>query len=263
MPTLRRDSKAASQIFQQVLKQAAEQLSLDARVATSFENSTIRGDERASALRRFLADHLPGTLAVGTGEAIDYADARTGQLDLCIYDRSTASPIQASGENVLIPAEALYAVVEVKSVLSQSELTKCVAASAKVRSLRPFKQGFSSVRSTREASANYHRCPYIVFAYTTDLGGKDWPEKEFGRVKIAALEAKGDIDLLDQIIVLDRGLINPRDAVAIEKAESTNIFLEFYIHLMNFLMREKNRRPPIDWLAYTRIPPKKAWLRLV
>jgi hypothetical protein len=71
-----------------------------------------------------------------------------------------------------------------------------------------------------------------------------------------------DTSLLDQIVVLDRGLIKPQTAVAIEKAESINFFLEFYIHLMNFLMREKSRRPPIDWLAYTRIPPKQARLKL-
>ena len=29
--------------------------------------------------------------------------------------------------------------------------------------------------------------------------------------------------------------------------------LDFYIHLVNFLMREKRRRPPIDLLAYASV----------
>jgi len=43
---------------------------------------------------------------------------------------------------VLIPAEALYAVVEVKSVLTQDELNSCVEAAKKVRSHGHSRQGF-------------------------------------------------------------------------------------------------------------------------
>jgi len=141
---VKRYTRNPSVIFQNVLKQAEEQLALAARQAANFEHKGIRGDERANALREFFVNHLPSTFATRKGEAIDYSDTRTGQIDFCIYDAATASPIQASSENALIPAEALYAVVEVKSVLTRDELEMCVAAAKKVRQLRPFKQRFGA-----------------------------------------------------------------------------------------------------------------------
>jgi hypothetical protein len=139
---MKRFTKNPGIIFQIVLKQAEAQLALDSEKAGNFDRKGIRGDERSYALRQFLVDHLPNVFTVAKGEAIDFQDNRTGQIDFCIYDTATASPIQASRENALIPAEALYAVVEVKSILTQDELNNCAEAAKKVRSLKPFKPIF-------------------------------------------------------------------------------------------------------------------------
>ncbi len=90
---------------------------LDAARAENFEHRGLKGNERSAALGEFLNRHLPAVFVVGKGEAIDFRDRRTGELDLFVYDRSTAASIQSSNESTLIPAEAIYAVVEVKSVL--------------------------------------------------------------------------------------------------------------------------------------------------
>lgn len=246
---MKRATKRSSLIFQQVLKQAEEQLFLAARAAANFQHRGIRGDERAAVLRQFLAGHLPNIFATGKGEAIDYRDARTGEIDLCVYDGATAAPIQASAGNALIPAEALYAVIEVKSVLTQAELDKCALAAKKVRGLRPFKQRFGPSPTEGEVS-NHHRCIYIVFAYTSDLSEADWGRKEFARIKKATASVGGTMDLLDRVLVLDRGMIQPQVGVARGRDEEKGIFLEFYLHLVNFLMRERRRRPVIDWMAY-------------
>jgi hypothetical protein len=256
---LRRSTKNPSQVFRKVLKEAEEELFLAARSAANFQHRGIRGNERAGALAQFLSRHLPNTFAVGKGEAIDYRDARTGELDLFVYDTATASPIQTSGDNALVPAEALYAVIEVKSVLSQTELNKSAVAAAKVRALKPFKHKFCPSPTKGEASDENYRCLYIVFAYTTDLSEKEWPQKEFDRMKNAVSSAGGDTSLIDRIVVLDRGMIRPQVAAAKVRDELGGIFLEFYIHLVNFLMRERRRRPSIDWAAYA---SSGRWLRL-
>src|SRR5436190_17363386 len=113
-----RGAKNPSEVFSKVLAKAKEQLLLDARHAEDFQHKGIRGDERAAGLAKFLNEHLPERFSVTKGEVIDYRDERTGQLDLIIYDSHTSAPVTKGEENLLIPAEALYAVIEVKTTLN-------------------------------------------------------------------------------------------------------------------------------------------------
>lgn len=247
---MKRSTKNPSRIFQQVLRDAEEHLELAARSAGNFHHRGIRGDERAEALGQFLSRHLPQNFSIGKGEAIDFLDSRTGQLDLVIYDSSSASPLLSQGENLLLPAEALYAVIEVKSILTQAELNKCAEAASKLRRLKPFKKSFSPTPIQGEAPIDCYRCPYIVFAFKTDLSESNWAQKEFDRVKTAVASINGERDFLDRVVVLERGMLRPQVGAAKIKIEENGIFLDFYVHLMNFLIREKRRRPPIDMQAY-------------
>ena len=167
-----------------------------------------------------------------------------------IYDNATAAPLLTAGENLLLPAEALYAVIEVKSVLTQNELDTCALAASKVRSLKPFKHKFSPSPTKGEAPIDCYRCPYIIFAFTSNLSDDNWAQKEFDRVRKSLSVVQGDQSLFDRVIVLDKGLLRPQISAARIRDEENGIFLDFYIHLMNFLMKEKRRRPPVDMQAY-------------
>lgn len=247
----RRATKIPRNVFANVLKQAEQKLLIEAAAAENFDHKGLKGGERAVALVDFLEKHLPGVFGVGSGEAIDYRDNRTGELDIFVYDKSTAAPIQASNESLLVPAEALYVVIEVKSVLTQDELDKCLLAAKRVRSLRPFKERFVASPLKGQRLNEHHRCPYFIFSYRSSLGRDDWAQKEFDRVKLAASRASCELDNIDQIFVLDRGILRPQVGAASQGENSASIFLDFYVHLMNFLTRERSRRPVIDWTAYT------------
>ncbi len=242
----------ASEIFRGVLQDAATQLALTSQGAEKFVNRGIRGDERAAALSDFFKRHLPSDFDVRKGEAIDFSDTRTGQLDLVIYDHASSAPILAGSENVLLPCEALYVVVEVKSVLSQDELNMAYAAAARVRALRPFKKHFVGRRTDGAyADDNAFRCMYVVFAYQSNLGQTDWLAKEFSRAKAAATAASTTMDVVDRIVVLDRGIIHPSRSIGKESADDhEDVFLTFYLNVVNFVAREHRRRPPVDWQVY-------------
>lgn len=256
---MKRATPNPSFVFRNVLEQAEDQLELDSQAARNFGHRGIRGDERAATLRAFLDEHLPGVFKSGKGEAMDYLDTRSGQLDLFVYDAVTASPIQVSGENILLPAESLYAVIEVKSILSKPEVHRSLDAAKKIRLLRPFKKKFSAPPQHGAAPPNTYRCPYFLFAYTSDLSATDWAQKEYDRLKAESSRQGCPMDLIDRILVLDRGLIRPQEAVARIREQTQGIFLDFYIHLMNFLARERKRRPAIDWTAYS---AKGKWIKL-
>jgi hypothetical protein len=249
---VKRTTKKPSVVFRKVLDQAEQRLALDADAAANFEHGGLRGNERAAALADFLRLHLPGVFSVGKGEAVDFRDHRSGELDLFIYDSASAAPIQTGSESVLIPAEALYAVIEVKSVLSRAELDTCMKAAMKIRALRPFKKSFVAASTEGRVQSGRSRCPYLIFAYRSNLSADDWAGKEYQRINEAALAASCDADVLDRVVVLDRGMIRPQVSSALLREDAPGLFLEFYMHLINFLTRERKRRGLIDWSAYTR-----------
>ena len=255
----KRNSRVTSSVFQNVLKQAGDRLLLDAGAAENLEHKGLRGNERAAALREFLASHLPAVFEVGNGEAIDFRDERSGELDLFVYDRATAAALQTSRESALVPAEALYAVIEVKTTLSQGELDTSARAAGRVRRLKPFKQAFVAAQTEGRAATGRARCPYLVFSYKTNLSAEGWAQKELDRIKSAAASAPVALDAIDRVIVLERGIILPQPRTAILKDDSDGLFLEFYLHLANFLTRERRRRAVIDWTAYT---GKRTWTSL-
>lgn len=258
-----RGTRYPSDVFRGVLKEAAEKLALSSQTATSFGHRGIRGDERAGSLGEFLRSHLPGDFDVQKGEAIDFTDSRTGQLDLIVFDKAGSAPVYVGEENLLLPCESLYVVIEVKSVLTQDELTKAYKSAATLRHLRPFKSRFVASRGEgAPADDNAYRCMYIVFAFDTNLGPDEWLSKEFARTGLAASSAEAELGAVDRVIVLNRGMINPgnsRGKVAV--AEDESIFLDFYLHVVNFVNRERTRRPPVDWQVYsTRRNP--GWAKL-
>jgi hypothetical protein len=172
-----------------------------------------------------------------------------------IYNKQACAPITVLGRNILIPCEALYVVIEVKTTLTKEELRKSCIAAAKVRGLRPFKKRFSPAQSGKgPGNRNFFRCMYVVFAYTTDLSSDDWLTKEFSRIREVASQSKIPIDCIDRVVVLKHGMINPGNRVgkAVDDSQDDEgIFLEFYLNIVNFLYRECRRRPPVDWQVYS------------
>jgi hypothetical protein len=259
-----RGSREPSVVFQAVLEEAKAELLLGAKKAAIFEHRGIRGDERAASLAKFFRERLPEKFGIGKGEAFDYKDQRTGQLDVIIYDRSSCVPLSAQKENLLLPSEALYAVIEVKSVVTQEELTKSYKAAAKVRALCPFKLPFVAPRQDgSSASDGRVRCMYVIFGYRSDLSNnEDWLEHENERLGCAASEANAPLDCVDRLIVLDRGMLRP-SALAGKwvTRDDTSLFVDSYLHVVNFLNRESGRRKPIDWQLYGPRTSKR-WTKL-
>ena len=85
----KRSTRTPSTVFQNVLSQAGQRLLIDASAAENLEHKGLRGAERAASLREFLSSHLPAVFEVGNGEAIDFRDNRTGELDLFMMDATS------------------------------------------------------------------------------------------------------------------------------------------------------------------------------
>jgi hypothetical protein len=94
-----------------------------------------RGDQREKALKAFLEKYLPKKFSLGTGNIIDSKGNISRQCDIVIYDSLNCPILYTENEYQLFPAEAVYAVIEVKSVLSALEIDNCIENIRSVKSL--------------------------------------------------------------------------------------------------------------------------------
>ena len=84
-----RGTRRPSEVFKAVLREAQEEVIGASRKAAVFQHRGVRGDERAAAIAKFLRERLPDAFGVCKGEAIDYLDNRSGQLDIMVYHKQS------------------------------------------------------------------------------------------------------------------------------------------------------------------------------
>ena len=93
------------------------------------------GDETELAWRNFLARNLPNRYQVCDGFVVDAEGWRSDQMDVIVFDRQYSPPLFTGGSVQYVPAEAVYAVFEVKQRIDQKNLRLACSKAASVRTL--------------------------------------------------------------------------------------------------------------------------------
>jgi len=99
-------------------------------------HGTTIGDDSEANWARVLREFLPARYGVAKGHVMDSRGATSQQIDLLIYD-SQYTPLlaQTSSGDLFVPAEAVYAVFEVKQEMSRPFMEYAGAKIASVRDL--------------------------------------------------------------------------------------------------------------------------------
>ncbi len=263
-----RSGRKKNEAVESVLQEAEKNLHAAFEKSTKTAHSGLKGDGRSKYVIDFLEKRLPKAYGFAhKGEAVDYLDSRSGEIDIAIYDKIRNAPL--SDDPIWLPAEALLAVVEVKTTLTREELKNAYLSSLKINSLRPYKRSFTLARSensdnlkaTTPNTLEPLRCFRTIFAYSTNLSDSDWLDAEWARVLEVTREVGCDPALIDRILVLNRGMINPPARQGGEDTAFLSIFHQWFIQLTNFLARENGRRESVDGQTYhkKRIP---GWRKL-
>jgi hypothetical protein len=229
---------------------ALKRFSADFLESASFKHALSKGEEREVPVQTFFRSHLPEMFRVDKGEVVDILGQKSPQLDVLITDRMRNVPLR-DGSIVIVPAEALLVSVEVKSRLTKDEIRSSLLAARQLRRLKPFKQPLSGPRQGGEAADDRSRYFHTIFAYETDLAAAGWLEAEFARIQSVSSDAQVSPQMIDRIYVANRGLINLSESTGIEeKAEEGIALLQYYMHALNFLIRENARRDQVPYLEY-------------
>ena len=219
--------------------------------STIVTHTNVKGDIRARTIAEELRKNLPGTFEIAFNcIAIDFKWKQSWELDIVIYNKLLNNPLFSTwgsdDKNLILPIEAVLSVIEVKSKLNATEYSNIGNWLDKLYSLKPWKENLTP-KDVKEKLDTY-RIFYTAFWFDTDLvPWDDWIKREFWRIP------KWLIDKIDRVVFPNLGIINPASG----KGRKLNgddpkwsIILEWYINLINFLVRENSRRKPVDWQNY-------------
>lgn len=217
----------------------------------AVKHAQTKGESREVPVRKFFQGHLPMAFDVRKGEATDVDDNHGPSIDLMIFDRHRNFPLFEAEDGMVLPAEALLASIEVKSSLTSAETEKIFEAAQRLHQLRPFKKSVTGRRSGGARAEGEPRFFHCVFAYDSDLSKDKWLEREHDRLAKIAREKGVDTEIVQRIYVLNRGLINfSAGTGCTEAAGEGTSFMQFYMHILNFLSRENIRRDPVPYIEY-------------
>lgn len=144
-------------------------------------HGTTIGDDSEANWARVLREFLPGRYGVAKGHVMDSRGKTSHQIDLLIYD-SQYTPLlaQTSSGDLFVPAEAVYAVFEVKQEMNKNFLDYAGDKIASVRELHRTSVPINHAGGTFNAKSPI---PILGGLLTTRSG---WADQE-GRAAVQAV----------------------------------------------------------------------------
>jgi hypothetical protein len=119
-------SKSAESRFARILQGTAQSLDVEFQHLTSqITHPGAKGSAREKTLiRELLRKYLPARFGLTRGEIVSSNDEVSAECDAIIYDALESPALYTNEDYQIVPVEAVYAVIEVKSHLDSDELEK-------------------------------------------------------------------------------------------------------------------------------------------
>ncbi|MCL6721587.1 hypothetical protein M8R21_39300 [Klebsiella sp. T2.Ur] len=177
-------------------------------------HSLHKGTPREEFISKFLKDHLPSNISIGTGEIIDHQSKpgdQRNQYDIVLY-RNEYPKISFSETISAFLIESAVATLEIKSTLTYEELKKSIQAAHNAKILQPsYEEVFSAStfsRGIRNFLVAYNGPQQIQ----TVQGWVDKAHQELG-ISVPALpnnQTRFNIPSpsLDAIFILEKGFVH-------------------------------------------------------
>lgn len=213
----------------------------------AHKNAEARGDAAEEVWLELLGSHLPSRYRVGKGVVIDSNGKESDYLDIIIYDRHYTPPVF---NDLYIPAESVYAVIEAKQELSRANIFYAGNKAQSVRRL--FRTNASVVHAG--GTITTPRPPFRIAAgivtYTSP-----WKQEPFGTPFENALGTLSANQQLDFGIAADNGYFEVEyqdDGPTVDKFLKTRALAALLIRLLSRLQR-LGTVPVIDHDVYSKI----------
>lgn len=217
-------------------------------VRTIHEHSTTKGDGTEKHWLDMLCARLPARYKAARAFVIDADGERSDQIDIVIHDRQFCPALLDAAGAPIIPAESVYAVIEVKQDLSKAQIEYAGAKIASVRHLRRTSAEFPHAQGRSRTALK----PIIGAIVALESG---W-SPAFGDPFRTALETLAPEHRLDLGCVLRCGAFEAtyeesgEVAASVSSAATSLIF--FFLRLLHRLQQIASV-PAIDYLDWSRL----------
>lgn len=138
--------------IKELLLAKQKQLKANLDESSSIINSTGKGDNSEESWKKFLREILPTKYGIDKGYIIDSDGNESEQIDIIIYDALYPPLIMVSnaGEK-FIPAESVYAIIEVKPKINKAYLEYANQKIESVKKLKRLSRGMTCAGKRTEA----------------------------------------------------------------------------------------------------------------
>jgi hypothetical protein len=200
-----------------------------------------KGAVREASFIELLGTYLPRRYRVGQGFIVDCEGRRSDQIDVVIYDRQYSPFLFKEEGTFYIPAEGVYAVFEVKSLMSMSTMQYAGSKAASVRRLRR-----TSAAITHAGGKFQPRAPFEILAGILTI--ESYWKSVFGAEFIATAENLGADGRIDLGCALKAGSADVHygdGGVTVEGSGAEDSLIFFFLHLLARL-QELGTVPAMD-----------------
>lgn len=121
-----------SELYTEMQKEMLQKLNTG---ISATNHSGTKGDNTESNWINWFREYLPKRYMVDNGIVIDSTGKQSDQIDLIIYDAQYSYLVFHQEDTILIPAESVYAVFEVKQNLNKSRIEYAGDKAKSVRTL--------------------------------------------------------------------------------------------------------------------------------
>jgi hypothetical protein len=211
------------------------------QIHSQIDHAGERGRQREKAVEAFLVKYLPKKYSIGTGHVIDRQGNISKQCDIVIYDAFNCPLLLVEEGYQLFPAEAVFGVIEVKSVFDASTAEESVQNIQSVKGLEREEPIAGCVFAYR---SRYKTEPKIeAAAYALSRVNKSVPPRE--RIDLVCILADG--------VLLDyKGSPNwgegEEGAIQVHLDAEPSVLLLFLYYVMTILEERHSSMPNL--IAY-------------
>lgn len=172
----------------------------------SFQHKGSQGAAAEAAVRSLLDHKLPRYLSVGTGEVIDQADSRSGQLDIIIVNED--QPFRSSlNEPGVFLIEGISASGEVKSRLTTKALDEAIDTATRFKRLRSNDVAVIANSVGSDSERFRQRRPFFLFAFESAVAIPTLLSKLQAAPPVQTPDGTGGrLSPLDAVFILGKGV---------------------------------------------------------